>query len=59
MAASCYGMTSNQKNDSTTPASSQIRPGSEEIIRQLEEFPVEVLEAALLVLQMRQPKPKQ
>ena len=52
-------MTSNQKNDSATPASSQVRPGSEEIIRQLEEFPVEVLEAALLVLQMRQTKPKQ
>ena len=51
-------MTSNQKNDSTTPVS-QTRPGSEEIIRQLEEFPVEVLEAALLVLQMRQTKPRQ
>jgi len=52
-------MTSNQKNDSTTLTSSQVRPGSEEIIRQLEEFPVEVLEAALLVLQMRQIKPRQ
>jgi len=52
-------MTSNQKNDSTTLTSSQVRPSSEEIIRHLEEFPVEVLEAALLVLQMRQPKPRQ
>jgi hypothetical protein len=51
-------MTSNQKNDSTTPPSAEVRPGSEDIVRQLEEFPVEVLEAALLVLQMRQPKPK-
>ena len=52
-------MTSNQNNDSAALAPSQVRPGSEEIIRQLEEFPVEVLEAALLVLQMRQTKPKQ
>ena len=52
-------MTSNQKNYPTTLTSSQVRPDSEEIVRQLEEFPVEVLEAALLVLQMRQPKPKQ
>ena len=52
-------MTSNQKNNSATPVSSQTRPGSEAIVRQLEEFPVEVLEAALLVLQMRQTKPKQ
>jgi hypothetical protein len=52
-------MTSNQKNDSTTPPSAEVRPSSEEIIRQLEEFPVEVLEAALLVLQMRQTKPRQ
>ena len=52
-------MTSNQNNDSTTLTSSQVRPSPEEIIRQLEEFPVEVLEAALLVLQMRQPRPKQ
>jgi hypothetical protein len=52
-------MTSNQKNDSTTLLSSQVRSSSDEIIRRLEEFPVEVLEAALLVLQMRQPRPKQ
>ena len=52
-------MTSNQNTAPTTPASSQVRPGSEDIVRQLEEFPVEVLEAALLVLQMRQHKPKQ
>jgi hypothetical protein len=52
-------MTSNQKNDPATPPAAPARPSSEEMIRWLEEFPVEVLEAALLVLQMRQPKPKQ
>jgi len=51
-------MTSNHDRPSTTPVSPQAKPDSEEIIRQLEQFPVEVLEAALLVLQMRQAKPK-
>jgi hypothetical protein len=47
-------MTTNQQND---PAGASSRPpklSSEEIIRRLEEFPVEVLQAALLALQMRQ-----
>jgi hypothetical protein len=52
-------MTSNQENDPATLAPSQDGPSSEELIRQLEQFPVEVLEAALLVLQMRQTKPTQ
>jgi hypothetical protein len=52
-------MTSHQPQESSEPPSAQVRPGSEEIIRQLEAFPVEVLEAALLVLQMREIKTKQ
>ena len=52
-------MTSSQKNDPAMPPSSPARASSEDIVRQLEQFPVEVLEAALLVLQMRQAKPKQ
>ena len=36
--------------------SSKSEPVREEIVRQLEQFPVEVLEAALLVLQAREPK---
>jgi hypothetical protein len=43
-------MTDNPINEPTEQASSKAKPGSEEIIRQLEQFPVEVLEAALLVL---------
>jgi hypothetical protein len=35
--------------------SSKSEPVREEIVRQLEQFPVEVLEAALLVLQAREP----
>jgi hypothetical protein len=46
-------------NDPPDPGKpSNARPNSEEIIRRLEQFPVEVLEAALLVLQMRQAKPR-
>ena len=52
-------MTSNQPPESFEPPSAPASRNSQDIIRQLEEFPVEVLEAALLVLQMRQPKPKQ
>jgi hypothetical protein len=33
---------------------SKSEPVREEIVRQLEQFPVEVLEAALLILQARQ-----
>jgi len=36
--------------------SSKSEPVREEIVRQLEQFPVEVLEAALLILQAREPK---
>jgi hypothetical protein len=34
--------------------SSKSEPVREEIVRQLEQFPVEVLEAALLILQARE-----
>jgi hypothetical protein len=47
-------MTTSQQND---PAGASSRPpklSSEEIIRRLEEFPVEVLQQALLALQMQQ-----
>jgi len=47
-------MTTNQQNDPAGASSRQPRLSSEEIIRRLEEFPVKVLQAALLVLQMRQ-----
>ena len=47
-------MTTNQQNDPAGPSSRPPRLSSEEIIRRLEEFPMEVLQAALLVLQMRQ-----
>ena len=47
-------MTSDQENDSTKPSPLPARTSSEDIVRQLEEFPVEVLEAALRVLQLRQ-----
>ncbi len=50
-------MTDDQ-NHSALPTSPPTQPSSEEIIRKLEQFPVEVLEAALFVLQMRQTKPK-
>jgi hypothetical protein len=46
-------MTSNPNRNATTPASTPIAPDSEEIIRQLERFPVEALEAALIVLAAR------
>ena len=52
-------MTNNQNHNLPAPGSSQAKPGSEEMVKQLEQFPIEVLEAALLVLQMRQTKPKQ
>jgi hypothetical protein len=47
-------MTTSQQNDPAGASSRPPRLSSEEIIRRLEEFPVEVLQAALLVLQMRQ-----
>jgi hypothetical protein len=50
-------MTTNQQNDPTEASSQQPGVSSEETIRRLEEFPVEVLQAALLVLQMRQKRP--
>ena len=37
-------------------SSSKSEPVREDIVRQLEQFPVEVLEAALLILQAREPK---
>lgn len=37
-------------------SSSKSEPVREEIVRQLEQFPVEVLEAALVVLQARESK---
>jgi len=46
-------MTTNQQKD---PAGAPTRPArlsSEEIIRRLEEFPIEVLQAALAVLRRR------
>jgi len=53
--AACFCcMTSDQENDSTKPAPLPAKPSSEDMVRQLAEFPVEVLEAALLVLRMRQ-----
>ncbi len=51
-------MTGDPKGISSTQKSSPAGSSSEEIIRQLEQFPVEVLEAALLVLQMRQAEPQ-
>ena len=51
-------MTDNPISEPTEQWSSQAKPSSEEIIRQLEQFPVEVLEASLLVLQMRQARMK-
>jgi hypothetical protein len=46
-------MTTNQQNDPAGASSHPPRLSSEEIIRRLEEFPVEVLQQALLALQMR------
>ena len=51
-------MRGNPNTDPTEHASSQPKVSSEEIARQLEQFSVDVLEAALLVLQMRQARPK-
>ena len=49
-------MTTNQQNDPAGASARHPKLSSEEIIRRLEEFPVEVLQAALLVLQMREQK---
>jgi hypothetical protein len=46
-------MTTNQQHDPDGPSSRPARLSSEEIIRRLEEFPIEVLQAALLVLRER------
>ena len=50
-------MTSNENVDSIQPMSAPTRLRSEEIIRQLQQFPVEVLEAALLAQQLCQARP--
>jgi hypothetical protein len=47
-------MTTNQQKDPAGAPSRPSRLSSEEIIRRLEEFLIEVLQAALLVLQRRQ-----
>jgi hypothetical protein len=51
-------MSSNQNNESNSPTAAPAEPSSEEIIRQLRQLPVEVLQDALRVLQMRQARPK-
>jgi len=50
-------MTTNQKNEPAGASSQRPRLSSEEIIRQLEEFSVEVLQAALLLLRLRESQP--
>jgi hypothetical protein len=52
-------MKCNHDRNSKMLQTTQGKRDSEEIIRQLEQFPVEVLEAALLVLQMREAKPRE
>ena len=52
-------MARNPNDDLADHNSSSTKPSSEEIIRQLEQFPVEALEAALLVLQLLEAKAKQ
>ena len=50
-------MNNDQPEDSNREPIRQFRRSSEEIVRELEQFPVEVLQAALHVLQLRQQPP--
>jgi hypothetical protein len=52
-------MKGNENTAPTEQASSPPKASSEEIARHLEQFSIEVLEAALLVLQTRQAKPQE
>lgn len=52
-------MNADQSESKENEPASRPRRSSEEVVRQLEQFPAEVLEAALRVLQMRQISPEE